>query len=120
MDAVPDARNTLAVSIAECLIRGGQAQVAPQSLTDAREQLIAEGLRGIRGARRISARLRTQHRVRRALSSIQIRQIAGWRPRDEPLGVATAPVEAVRLAARVAPWTAMSSLAPLDGRIAAV
>lgn len=40
--------------------------------------------------------------ARRALTNTQMRHIAAWRPRSEPVGLATARAEAVRLAARVA------------------
>ena len=39
--------------------------------------------------------------ARRALTKVQIRQIANWRRRAEPVGLATARTEAVRLADRV-------------------
>ena len=102
MDAVTAARNTLTMPIARLRDRrGGQDQVALQVLTTAREQLNAERLRGINA---LTALVRVHDLgidARRALTSTQVRQIASWRRRHEPLGVATARAEAVRLAGRV-------------------
>ncbi len=103
MDAVTAARTTLAMPVARLRDRrGGQDQVALQVLTTARSQLNAERLRTINA---LTALVRTHHLgvdARRALSSTHIRQVAGWRRRVEPLGLATARAEAIRLAGRVA------------------
>ena len=103
MDAITAARATLAMPVARLRDRrGGQDQVALQVLTTAREQLNAERLRAINA---LTALVRAHDLgidARRALTSAQIRQIAGWRRRSEPLGTATARAEAVRLAGRVA------------------
>lgn len=105
LDAVTAARNTLTMAVdrlRDC--RGGrdrQDQVALQVLTTVREQLNAERLRAINA---LTALTRTHDLgidARRALTKTQVRQIAGWRRRVEPLGVATARAEAVRLAGRV-------------------
>ena len=103
MDAITAARNTLTMAVARLRDRrGGQDQVALQVLTTAREQLNAERLRAINA---LTALVRAHDLgidARRALTSTQICQIAGWRRRNEPVGLATARAEAVRLAARVA------------------
>lgn len=102
MDAVTAARNTLTTPVARLRDRrGGQDQVALQILTTAREQLNAERLRSINA---LTALVRAHDLgidARRALTSTQIRQIANWRRRGEPVGLAIARTEAVRLAARV-------------------
>lgn len=102
MDAITAARATLAMPVARLRDRrGGQDQVALQVLTTAREQLNAERLRAINA---LTALMRTHDLgidARRALTSTQIRQIAGWRRRAEQRGRATAQAEAVRLAGRV-------------------
>lgn len=102
MDAVIAARDTLAMPLVRLRDRrGGQDQVALQVLNTASEQLNAERLRAINA---LTALVRSHDLgidARRALSNAQIKQIAGWRRRTEPLGIATARAEAVRLAARV-------------------
>ena len=102
MDALTAARATLAMALSRLRDRrGGQDQVALQVLTTAREQLNAERLRAINA---LTALVRTHDLgldARRALTRAQIRQIAGWRRRAEPLGTATARAEATRLAGRV-------------------
>jgi len=106
MDAVTAARGTLAMPMSRLRDRrgaGGDAseQVALQVLTTAREQLNAERVRAINA---LTALVRTHALgvdARRALTTTQIREIARWRRRDEETGIATARVEAVRLAARV-------------------
>jgi len=103
MDAVTAARNTLAMPVAHLRDRrGGQDQVALQVLTTAREQLNAERLRAINALTALARAHDLDIDARRALSSGQIRQVAGWRRRVEPLGTATARAEATRLAGRVA------------------
>lgn len=103
MDAVTAARATLSMPVARLRDRrGGQDQVALQVLTTAREQLNAERLRAINA---LTALVRAHDLgidARRSLTRTQIRQIASWRRRSEPVGLATARAEAVRLAGRVA------------------
>ncbi|MGA8995112.1 MAG: IS110 family transposase [Nocardioidaceae bacterium] len=103
MDAATAARNTLTMPMARLRDRrGGQDQVALQVLTTAREQINAERLRAINA---LTALVRAHDLgidARCALASTQIRQIARWRRRNEPVGLATARAEAVRLAGRVA------------------
>jgi transposase len=103
MDAITAARNTLTMPVVRLRDRrGGQDQVALQVLTTAREQLNAERLRAINA---LTALVRAHDLgidARRSLTRTQIRQIASWRRRNEPVGLATARGEAVRLAARVA------------------
>ena len=101
MDAVTAARTTLTMDVGHLRDRrGGQDQVALQVLTTAREQLNAERLRAINA---LTALVRSHDLgidARRALTSVQIHQIASWRRRVEPLGAATARAEATRLALR--------------------
>lgn len=102
MDAVTAARATLAMPVARLRDRrGGQDQVALQVLTTAREQLNAERLRAINALTALARAHDLGIDARRALTSTQIRQIANWRRRVEPVGLATARAEAVRLASRV-------------------
>ncbi len=102
MDAITAARSTLAMPLARLRDRrGGQDHVALQVLSTAREQLNAERLRAINGLTALARAHDLGIDARRALSSAQIRQIAGWRRRVEPLGSATARAESVRLAGRI-------------------
>lgn len=81
--------------------RGGQDQVALQVLATAREQLNAERLRAINALTGLVRAHGLGIDARRALTSNQIRQIASWRRRSEPVGLATARTETVRLAGRI-------------------
>jgi transposase len=81
--------------------RAGEAHAALQVLTVARDQLNADRLRCINA---LTALVRSHDLgmdARRALTRSQITTIAGWRRREESLGVATARAEAVRLAERI-------------------
>jgi transposase len=102
MDAVTAARGTLAMPMARLHDRrGGQDQVALQVLTTAREQLNAERLRAINA---LTALVRSHDLGvdgRRALTKAQVKQVASWRQRTEPAGIAVARTQAVRLARRV-------------------
>lgn len=106
MDAVTAARGTLAMPMSRLRDRRGaggtaQDQVALQVLTTAREQLNAERVRAINA---LTAMVRSHALgidARRALTATQIKEIARWRRRSEPNGIATARAEAVRLATRV-------------------
>lgn len=102
LDAVMAARSALIVPLTMLRDRrAGQTQAALQVLTVARDQLNADRLRCINA---LTALVRSHDLgldARRPLTSSQISTIAAWRRRDEPLGVATARAEAVRLAKRV-------------------
>ncbi|WP_082155885.1 IS110 family RNA-guided transposase [Jiangella alkaliphila] len=102
LDAVLAARSTLVMPLAHLRDRrAGEIQVALQVLTVARDQLNADRLRCINA---LTALVRSHDLgvdARRALTGSQISTIAGWRRRDESLGVATARAEAVRLAKRI-------------------
>ena len=78
-----------------------QDQVALQVLTTAREQLNAERVRAINALTALVRSHALGIDARRALSATQIKEIARWRRRGEAMGIATARLEAVRLAARV-------------------
>ncbi|WP_323794344.1 IS110 family transposase [Nocardioides sp.] len=102
MDAVTAARNTLTMRLDRLRDRrGGQDQVVLQVLTTAREQLNAERLRALNALTSLARSHDLGIDARRALTGPQVRQIAAWRRRNEPLGTATARAEAVRLAGRV-------------------
>ena len=102
LDAVLAARSTLVVPLALLRDRrAGESHTALQVLTVARDQLNADRLRCINA---LTALVRTHDLgvdARRALTTPQISTIAGWRRRDESLGVATARAQAVRLAKRI-------------------
>ncbi len=67
----------------------------------AREQLNAERVRAINALTALVRSHALGIDARRALSATQIKEIARWRRRGEAMGIATARLEAVRLAARV-------------------
>lgn len=76
-------------------------QAALQILLTAREELSRERTRAINA---LTALLRTTNLgvdARRAPGRRMIRQIAAWRTRQEPLAMATARTEAIRLAKRI-------------------
>jgi transposase len=102
LDAVLAARSTLVMAMAELRDRrAGEAHTALQVLTGARDQLNADRLRCINALTALARGHDLGLDARRALTSQQIAAVAAWRRRDEPLGVATARAEAVRLAKRV-------------------
>ncbi|UUZ43859.1 IS110 family transposase [Janibacter limosus] len=102
LDAVPAARSTLVMALADLRDRrAGEVHTALQVLTGARDHLNAERLRCINALTALVRGHDTGLDARRALTSQQIATVAGWRRREESLGVATARVEAVRLAQRV-------------------
>ena len=102
MDALTAARAALVLELDQLRDRrGGEVQTALKVLSVAREQLSAERLRLINT---VTALLRSHDLgldTRTALSDSQITQVAGWRDRQEGLGLATARAEAVRQARRV-------------------
>ncbi len=106
LDALNAARASLAMDLAYLRDRRGggpdaQVRAALQVLTTARDQANAERLRCLNA---LTALTRTHDLgidARRALTRVQIATIAGWRARNEPLGAATARVQAVRLARRI-------------------
>lgn len=102
LDAVSAARSTLAMTLSQLRDRrAGQAHTALQVLTVARDQLNADRLRCINA---LTALVRVHDLgldTRRALTTQQIIGVAGWRHREEPLGVATARAEAARVAKRI-------------------
>ena len=67
----------------------------------ARDQLNADRLRCINALTALARSHELGVDARRALTAPQITTIASWRRREEPLGVATARTEAVRLAKRI-------------------
>lgn len=106
MDAVTAARSTLAMPMSRLRDRraagsDAQDQIALQVLTTAREQINAERVRAINALTALVRSHALGLDARRALSTTQIKEIAGWRRRSEPSGIATARLEAVRLATRV-------------------
>lgn len=102
LDAVLAARSTLVMELPMLRDRrAGEVHAALQVLTGARDQLNADRLRCINA---LTALVRSHDLgldARRALTAQQIAVVAGWRRRDEPLGVATARAEVVRLAKRI-------------------
>lgn len=101
-DAVLAARSTLPVPLSKLRDRrSGQAHTALQVLTAARDQLNADRLRAINALTALARSHALGIDARRALTKSQITTIASWRRRNEPLGVATARAEAVRLAKRI-------------------
>lgn len=102
LDAVLAARSTLALPLTMLRDRrAGEAQAALQVLTVARDQLNADRLRCINALTALARSHDLGLDARRALSAPQISTIAGWRRREETLGIATARAEAVRLAKRI-------------------
>ena len=106
MDAVTAARGTLVMPMTRLRDRRGaggtaQDQVALQVLTTAREQLNAERVRAINALTALVRSHALGIDARRALSTTQIKEIARWRRRSEPTGIAAARAEAVRRATRV-------------------
>ena len=92
------ARSTLVVPLSMLRDRrAGQAQTALRVLTVARDQLNADRVRCINALTALVRGHDLGVDARRALTTPQITTIAGWRWRREPLGVATARAEAVRL-----------------------
>lgn len=102
LDAVLAARSILVVPLTMLRDRrAGQAHTALRVLTVARDHLNVERVRSINA---LTALVRSHDLgvdARKALTSQQVATIAGWRRRDEPIGVTTARAEAVRLAKRV-------------------
>jgi len=102
LDAALAARSTLVVPLSMLRDRrAGQVHAALQVLTVARDQLNADRLRCINALTALARSHDLGVDARRALTTPQITTIAGWRQREEPLGVATARAEAVRLAKRI-------------------
>lgn len=102
LDAITAARSTLVMNIDRLRDRrAGELQAALKVLTVAREQMNAERLRSINA---LTALLRTHDLgidARKTLTLRQIRSVATWRAREEPLSFRTARAEAVRHARRV-------------------
>lgn len=102
LDAVLAARSTLAMPLIMLRDRrAGEVQAAVQVLTVARDQLNADRLRCINALTALARSHDLGVDGRRALTASQISTIAGWRRREESLGVATARAEAVRLSKRI-------------------
>jgi transposase len=102
LDAVLAARSTLVMPLVLLRDRrAGEVQAALQVLTVARDQLNADRLRCINALTALVRSHDLSVDARRALTTPQISTIAGWRRREESLGVATTRAEAVRLAKRV-------------------
>jgi transposase len=102
LDAITAARSTMVTDVNRlCDRRRGQIRTALNVLSVAREQLNADRLRCINA---LTALVRAHDLgvdARRALTKTQITIIAGWRRRDEPIGLAAARAEAIRLARRI-------------------
>lgn len=102
LDAIVAARSTLVMDVQRLRDRrAGKLQAALKVLTVAREQMNADRLRSINAP---TALLRTHHLdldARRALTLTQIRSVAAWRRRQEPLSLFVARADAVRHAKRV-------------------
>jgi transposase len=102
LDAVLAARSTLVVPLTMLRDRrAGEARTALQVLTVARDQLNADRLRCINALTALVRGHDLGIDARRALTGAQITTIAGWRRREESLGIATARAEAVRPAKRI-------------------
>ncbi|MFC6714309.1 transposase IS116/IS110/IS902 family protein [Branchiibius hedensis] len=102
LDAMLAARSTLVMPLRRLRDRrAGETYTALRVLTVAREHLNIDRLRCINA---LTALLRTHDLgidTRTAMTSAQFTLVAGWRHRDEPLGIATARAEAVRLAKKI-------------------
>ncbi|NQV08036.1 IS110 family transposase [bacterium] len=102
LDAIVAARSTLVMDVQRLRDRrAGELQAALKVLTVAREQMNADRLRSINA---LTALLRTHDLgldARRALTLTQIRSVAAWRRREEPLSLFVARADAVRHAKRV-------------------
>lgn len=102
LDAIIAARSTLVMDVQRLRDRrAGELQTALKVLTVAREQMNADRLRSINA---LTALLRTHDLgldARRALTLTQIRSVAAWRRRQEPLSLFVARADAVRHAKRV-------------------
>jgi transposase len=102
LDAIIAARSTLVMDVQRLRDRrAGELQTALKVLTVAREQMNADRLRSINA---LTALLRTHDLgldARRALTVTQIRFVAAWRRREEPLSLFVARTDAVRHAKRV-------------------
>lgn len=103
LDAITAARSTVVMELDRLRDRRtGQVQTALKVLTVAREQMNADRLRSINA---LTALLRTHDLgidARKAVTNSQIATVAGWRRREEFLGVASARADAVRHAKRIA------------------
>lgn len=100
-DALTAARSTLVMDVNRLRDRrAGELQTALKVLTVAREQMNADRLRSINA---LTALLRTHGLgvdARRALTLTQIRAVAAWRRREEPLSLSVARADAIRHARR--------------------
>lgn len=101
-DALTAARSTMVTDLNRlCDRRRGQNRAALNVLSVAREQLNADRLRCINALTALARAHDLGIDARRSLSTTQITVAAGWRRRDEPIGIATARAEAIRLARRI-------------------
>lgn len=102
LDAITAARSTLVMEMERLRDRrAGELQTALKVLTVAREQMNADRLRSINA---LTALLRTHDLgvdARKALTMSQIKSVAAWRRREEPLSLSVARADAVRQARRV-------------------
>jgi len=102
LDAVTAARSTLVMDVNRLRDRrAGELQTALKVLTAARDQMNADRLRSINA---LTALLRTHDLgvdARKALTLTQIRAVAGWRRRKEPLSLSVPRADAIRHARRV-------------------
>uniref|UniRef100_UPI001C245E5D IS110 family transposase n=1 Tax=Nocardia noduli TaxID=2815722 RepID=UPI001C245E5D len=102
LDAVTAARSAIVTDLDDLRDRRrGELRAALNILTVARDQMATERTRAVNT---LTALLRSHDLgidARQALSGAQISTIAGWRRRDEPVGLMVARGEAVRLARRI-------------------
>lgn len=102
LDAITAARSTMVSDLARlCDRRRGQIRAALNVFSVAREQLNADRLRCINALTALVCAHDLGMDARRALTTTQITLVAGWRRRDEPIGLAVARAEAIRLARRI-------------------
>lgn len=102
LDALQAARSMLVVALTKVRDRrAGDTHAALQVLNGARDHLNADRVRCVNALTALVRGHDLGIDARCALTTRQIEAIAGWRRRDEPLGLATARVEAIRLAKRI-------------------
>lgn len=102
LDAVTAARSTIVTDLYALRDRRrGQVRAALNILTVARDQMATERTRTVNTLTALIRSYDLGIDARRALSAAQITEVASWRRRDEPIGLAVARAEAIRLARRI-------------------
>jgi len=102
LDAVTAARSAIVTDLDDLRDRRrGQIRAALNILTVARDQMATERTRTVNTLTALIRSCDLGLDARRALSAAQITEVASWRRRDEPIGLAIARAEAVRLARRI-------------------